>query len=257
MRSKPWRVFKIFRRRSTGQYCRLYLRKSGGDRLRLSARYAPAERDIQIGGDFYDLIALDDADTQYALVIGDVAGHGVEAAAQTALVTTTLRACTFDAADGPAGVITRAARALEGQLESFVSLFYGVYDADAATVTLHLCRHEPPILISSNGIITPLAPTGPIIGVGLSGYKQATAGLQTGDTLIFLTDGLTEVRNGAAMLGWQGIAEIAARQSLKSTDVECVADGILQEARAWSGTNGLTDDIALVIARVVSAPLTQ
>lgn len=223
-----------------------------GGRMRLCARYTPAERDIHIGGDFYDLIALDETQTRYALVIGDVAGHGVEAAAQTALVTSTLRTCAFEDEDGPASVLARAARTLEGQLESFVSLFYGVYDADAQTLTYACAGHEPPILTDpAGGPPVALNPTGPIFGVGLSHYHETVLPLRPGCTLIFLTDGLTEVRRGAGeMLDWEGVAEIVARQAARSDDADQIADGILAEVRAWAGRTHLTDDVALLVARV-------
>jgi serine phosphatase RsbU (regulator of sigma subunit) len=223
-----------------------------GGRMRLAARYAPAERDIQIGGDFYDVIALDETQNCYALVIGDVAGHGVEAAAQTALVTSTLRTCALEGGEGPAGVLSRTARTLEGQLESFVSLFYGVYDADAQTLTYACAGHEPPLLADPiGGPPAALRPTGPILGVGVSDFDEITLALPPGGTLVFVTDGLTEVRRASGeMLEWEGLAEIVARQSALTDDVACLADRLLDEVRGWADRPHLVDDVALLVARV-------
>lgn len=221
-----------------------------GGRISLSARYAPAERDIQIGGDFYDVIGLNESQTRYALVIGDVAGHGVEAAAQTALVTSTLRTCAFEDENGPANVLSRTARTLEGQLDSFVSLFYGVYDADAQTLTYASAGHEPPILTLGEDVI-PLKPTGPILGVGLSEFGEVELPLRSGQTLVFLTDGLTEVRRGPReMLDWEGIAAIIARQAEDSCDAAEIADGILGDVWEWAGRTRLADDVALLVVCV-------
>lgn len=223
-----------------------------GGRVTLAARYAPAEREIMIGGDFYDLITLDEPGGRYGLVIGDVAGHGVEAAAQTALVTTTLRTCAFDSGDGPAQVLSRVARALEGQLESFVSLFYGVYDVGPGELTYANAGHEPPILVGPDGP-APLRPTGPILGIGLSTYTETRLVLQAGCTLVLMTDGLTEVRREAGeMLDWEGLADIAVRQADRETDVSRVADGILRDVRSYAGSGPLSDDVALLIARVTA-----
>jgi len=225
-----------------------------GGRVALAARYEPAEQEIQIGGDFYDILTLDEGGTRFGLVIGDVAGHGVEAAAQTALVTTTLRACAFDSEEGPAGVLARTARTLENQLTSFVSLFYGVYDVEAGEMTYANAGHEPPILSAPTGGPQALKPTGPVLGIGIG---QATFGerrveVRPGQTLVLMTDGLTEVRRtGGEMLDWEGLAAIVTRQAAATSDAGCIADGILDEVRAYGARTRLVDDVALLVARVL------
>lgn len=226
-----------------------------GGRVALAARYEPAEQEIQIGGDFYDILTLNEGGTRFGLVIGDVAGHGVEAAAQTALVTTTLRACVFDSGDGPAGVLSRTARTLEGQLESFVSLFYGVYDAETGQLTYANAGHEPPILIDAANGPMALKPTGPILGIGIgqASFDERRLLLRPGQTLILMTDGLTEVRRpGGEMLDWEGLAEIVSRQAAATPDAAGVADGILADVRAYAARPRLADDVALLVARVLS-----
>ncbi|MDQ2800667.1 MAG: SpoIIE family protein phosphatase [Armatimonadota bacterium] len=226
-------------------------------RIRLGAHYSPAEHDIQIGGDFYDVLALDDAQTRYALVIGDVAGHGVEAAAQTALVTSTLRAFAREIEDGPAAILSRTARALEGQLASFVSLFLGIYDATAGTITYANAGHEPPILIHTQtaDFPEPLSPTGPILGVGGADAEEAQAAFGPGDVLVLLTDGLTEARRAdGEMIAWDGVAALAAQRAarLPPDDVQGLVEGLLQDVRVWATGRPLTDDIALLIARRIA-----
>ena len=226
-----------------------------GGRVGLAARYEPAEQEIQIGGDFYDILTLDEAGARFGLVIGDVAGHGVEAAAQTALVTTTLRACAFGSEDGPAGVLARTARTLEGQLESFVSLFYGVLDADAGHLTYANAGHEPPILLDGSQEPTPLSPTGPLLGLGFgpTHFDERQFALRPGQTLVLATDGLTEVRRGdGEMLDWDGLAGIAARRCAAGPDAAGIADGILADVRGYAARTRLTDDVALVVARILS-----
>lgn len=230
-------------------------------RVRLGAHYSPAEQDIHIGGDFYDVLALDDAQTRYALVIGDVAGHGVEAAAQTALVTSTLRAFAreIEDEDGPAAILSRTARALEGQLASFVSLFLGIYDASTGIITYANAGHEPPILIHTRtaDFPEPLSPTGPILGVGGADAGEAQAAFGPGDVLILLTDGLTEARRAdGEMIAWDGVAALAAQRAarLPEDDVHGLVEGLLQDVRVWATGRPLTDDIALLIARRIAPP---
>jgi len=224
-----------------------------GGRLCLSARYAPAERQMEIGGDFYDLFALDSDDTRYGLVIGDVAGHGVDAAAQTALVTTTLRTCVFESKEGPARILSRTARALEGQLASFVSAVYAVYDANTRTLTWANAGHEPPMVVRGDGQGAPIAlsPTGSLLGIGLDDFTEQQIKLEPGHILVMITDGLVEARTEAnAMLGWDGLALIAARRAAASGETDSIADGILEDARAFAGSRQINDDIALLVARV-------
>ncbi len=224
-----------------------------GGRLRLSARYAPAEKQMEIGGDFYDLFALDSEGTRYGLVIGDVAGHGVDAAAQTALVTTTLRTCVFESKEGPAQILSRTARALEGQLTSFVSAVYAVYDTSTRMLTWANAGHEPPIIVRGDGrgAPVPMSPTGSLLGIGLDDFTEEQMLLEPGHTLIMITDGLVEARTEAnVMLGWDGLASIAARRAAALAETDGIADGILEDTRAFAGSRRINDDIALLVARV-------
>ncbi len=220
-------------------------------RLRLAARYAPAEREMEIGGDFYDLFALDGSGMRWGLVIGDVAGHGVDAAAQTALVTTTLRTCVFESEDGPALILSRTARALEGQMTSFVSAVYAVFDANERTLTWANAGHEPPLLARAGTPPRPLSPTGALLGIGLTEFSQSHIALEAGDAIVMVTDGLTEARTGEnAMLGWDGLAALCAARAADECDPDVIADGLLEDVRAFAGERQIRDDIALLVACV-------
>jgi sigma-B regulation protein RsbU (phosphoserine phosphatase) len=226
-------------------------RETSNGRIRLGAQYSPAERDILIGGDFYDVLLLDPDGDRVGLVIGDVAGHGVEAAAQTALVTTTLRAYAMDSGGSPARIMSRTARLIDTQLESFVSLFFGIYDLRTRTLTYANAGHEPPIVIYKNRpqMPEPLEPTGSILGVGLIDFDEASVHLDPGDLLVMLTDGLTEVRTGGgAMLGWDGVAAIATDRATHLSDAQMIADGIVSDVRWVSRNQRLSDDVALLVA---------
>jgi len=228
-------------------------RETSGGRIRLGAQYSPAERDILIGGDFYDVMLLDDDGNRIGFVIGDVAGHGVEAAAQTALVTTTLRAYAADSGQDPAAIMMRTARLIDTQLESFVSVFFGIYDIRTRILTYTNAGHEPPMVIYRNRpqMPEPLDPTGSILGVGLLEFEEASVHLDPGDVLVMLTDGLTEVRTGGgAMLGWDGVAAIAADRVSHLTDAQMVADGIVSDVRWVSRNQRLSDDVALLVAYI-------
>ena len=218
-----------------------------------------------MGGDFYDAMALPNG--MVGLVIGDVAGHGVEAAAQTALVTTTLRAFANEDPTSPGRVLARVNRSLtlDHTFNGFVSLFYGVFDPDSTTLRFSNAGHEPPILIRADADCEPLGSTGLVIGVDVgAAYTERTVQLNEGDCLIMLTDGITEARSQATgqMFGWEGAANTAknvrktirslARGSADARVAEIdLAEAIYREALRFAGADGdagqgLSDDVALL-----------
>ncbi|BDI34321.1 hypothetical protein CCAX7_63720 [Capsulimonas corticalis] len=223
-----------------------------GGRIHLGARYAPAERDSHIGGDFYDVMSLGTGDRYFGLVIGDVAGHGVEAAAQTALVTTTLRAYALEGAESPAEVMTRVARAIDAQLDSFVSLFFGVLDIETGRLVYCNAGHEPPIILTADDPGKPLAlqSTGVILGIGIMEFEESQYFLRPGDAILMMTDGLTEARaEGGNLLGWDGVAAMASNRYQQTFDMQILADTLLRDVREYATRVRLTDDVALLIAR--------
>ncbi|MCW3062485.1 MAG: protein serine/threonine phosphatase [Capsulimonas sp.] len=221
-------------------------------RVHLGARYAPAERDSHIGGDFYDVLPIGDGSRYFGLAIGDVAGHGVEAAAQTALVTTTLRAYALEGADSPAEVMSRVARAIDAQLDSFVSLFFGVLDTETGRLVYCNAGHEPPIILTADNPNHPLAlqSTGVILGVGIMDFEESQYFLNPGDAIVMLTDGLTEARaESGLLLGWEGVAAMAANRYQQTLDMQSLADTILRDVREFATRVRLADDVALLVAR--------
>jgi serine phosphatase RsbU (regulator of sigma subunit) len=223
----------------------------GNGKVKFGSQYLPAERDILIGGDFYDVIELGPFGNRIAMVIGDVAGHGVEAAAQTSMVLTALRAYSVDAGLSPSRILTRTVKIIEPHLESFVSLFFGIYDINTRRLVYSNAGHEPPILFRKGHSKNPIAlnPTGAIFGIGLNDYDEASVEFDSGDVIVLLTDGLTEVRtHGGEMLGWDGIASIASSRVANYSDAQKIADGIVSDARWVSKHERLADDIALLVA---------
>lgn len=222
------------------------------DKIRLGALYLPAERDILIGGDFYDVIQLDTESNRIGLVIGDVAGHGVEAAAQTALVMTALRAYAFESTLGPAQILSRTSKLIESQLESFVSLFFGIYDSSTGCLVYANAGHEPPVVCryEQSGTKIALEPTGAILGIGFFDFEERSIDIHTGDVVVLMTDGLTEVRTHTNdLLGWEEVARIAADRAMHLTNVQMIADGIVSDIRWISRDQRLTDDVALLVVK--------
>jgi serine phosphatase RsbU (regulator of sigma subunit) len=234
--------------------------------LVLGELYQPAIQEMQMGGDFYDVITL--PNDCVGLVIGDIAGHGVEAAAGTAIAVTTLRAYAVENPLKPAQVVERINRTLTQQdhFHGFVSLVYGVYDPSTGLFTYANAGHEPPIVMRRCGLLGDLAPTGMVAGINPEAtYQESCIKMTPDDCLVLITDGLTEARSGRSgrLLGWQGAAYMAEEHcrgysgAMSRGDpgaARSMAESIFKDAcrfaspeGASSDDSGLTDDLALLV----------
>jgi serine phosphatase RsbU (regulator of sigma subunit) len=152
------------------------------DHLQLAVRYRPATRGVAIGGDWYDAFLQPDGDT--VLVIGDVMGHDIEAAAAMGQVKTLVRGIAFDRLEEPAGVLRRVDHALVGlAVPAMATALVCRVEQDAAdrgAGLRHLrwssAGHPDPMLLLSDGTVRDLsAPVGPPLGIGWRG-PRATGG---------------------------------------------------------------------------------
>ena len=159
---------------------------------RLAASYVSAGR-VGVGGDFYDVIPL--SDERLALVIGDVMGRGVEAAAAMSQIRAALRA--FVAVDpDPRAVMTRLDLLYEHfPSEQLVTVLYTLVDPRTDTATLACAGHLPPLLLDPDGTAEFVEEArGTILGVESSERVPVTVPFGPDRTLILFTDGLLERR---------------------------------------------------------------
>jgi chemotaxis family two-component system sensor kinase Cph1 len=158
----------------------------------LAARYSPSAADV-VGGDWYDLVLLPNG--RVSVVLGDVAGHGLGAAAITAQLRHALRAYLLQSA-GPAAALRRlnelAAYLLPEELATVV-----VAELDPATGTVLVANagHLPVLLLGPDGPELVDAARGPALGmVTEAAYGQAELRLAADDRLVVFSDGLVELR---------------------------------------------------------------
>lgn len=161
----------------------------------LCGLYKPANAEEEVGGDFYDFYPTGSG--HYCVLIGDVMGHGKEAAAATALLRCSVRAfCSLSAS--PAQIVTQLNALIESQGVAFgtASLLVRLLEPHSGDFCYASAGHEPPLLKRMNGAEEMLTATGPILGVGLdAAYTESLVTLGAGDALLLLTDGVTEARN--------------------------------------------------------------
>ena len=222
--------------------------------LEVAHRYLPAQAGV--GGDWFDVIPLPGA--RVALVVGDVVGHGLHAAATMGRLRTAIH--NFSALDlGPDELL--------GHLDELVSridqdqsaaqgdapvtgatCLYAVYDPVSRRCTLARAGHPPPAVVHPDGTVEyPSLPAGPPLGLAGMPFETAELDLAEGSTLVLYTDGLVENRTRDIDVGLDLLRTALARAG-RTPEEACsdVLDALLPSRP--------TDDIALLVARTRVLP---
>ncbi|MBB3086156.1 PP2C family protein-serine/threonine phosphatase [Geodermatophilus sabuli] len=224
------------------------------DDLELAVRYRAATRGVSIGGDWYDSFLQPDGDT--VVVIGDVMGHDIEAAAAMGQVKTLVRAIAFDRLEEPAGLLRRVDHALVGlAVPAMATALVCRLEQTPTERTAGLRRlrwstagHPEPMLLGPDGTVTDLsAPVGPPLGIGWRGPRaDGEVVLPEGATLLLFTDGLFERRSVPLDEGrdqLRGCLRVAARE-------EATLDQLCDRLLAEMVGEGAEDDVALLAVRL-------
>ncbi|MFJ4953028.1 SpoIIE family protein phosphatase [Streptomyces sp. NPDC088760] len=161
--------------------------------LQVASRYLPAQVAYEIGGDWYDVLPLGGDKT--ALVVGDVMGSGIDAAATMGRLRTATAA--FARLDlGPARVLEQLDAITSGLEPYIATCLYAAYDPHDGMCRIANAGHLPPVLVHSGERPRLLdLPTGTPLGVGGVPFETTTLRLAPGDQLILYTDGLVETRH--------------------------------------------------------------
>ncbi|MGW7365370.1 SpoIIE family protein phosphatase [Streptomyces sp. NPDC054841] len=208
--------------------------------LQIAYRYRPAQATYEVGGDWYDVLPLDGDRT--ALVVGDVMGSGIDAAATMGR----LRTATSAFADldlDPSQVLQHLDKITSGLEHYIATCVYAVYDPHRAECHIANAGHLPPALVRSGEPPELLdLPTGTPLGVGGVAFETVTIDLGPGDRLVLYTDGLVETRHHPIDERLETLRRLLDRPD-RSLEETC--DRLLQELRRPDDP----DDVALLIAR--------
>ncbi|WP_406729486.1 SpoIIE family protein phosphatase [Streptomyces sp. GD-15H] len=213
----------------------------------IAVRYLPAVRSLNVCGDWYDVVDL--SEDTYSVAVGDVVGHGLEAAAVMGMLRSALSAAVRAIHEpGTAmDVLSRYARAFEGALAT--TAVKAVIDTRQRHLTYTSAGHLPPLLARPDGTVVLLdEATDPPLGVltdPTTPRPQATVPYTPGDTLVLYTDGLIERRGEDIDAGLHRLADALARHAHLSPDR--LADTLLTRLGVADGGR---DDVALVIVRL-------
>jgi phosphoserine phosphatase RsbU/P len=198
-----------------------------------------------MAGDFYDVYPT--SPSRLAVVIGDVAGHGIEPSITAFQVKYLLRVFLSQYRD-PAQAIEELNKVLStsGRPEDLVSLCAAVFDVSAGTVRFASAGH-PPAWMWHDGELRPLRATGPLLTLDPKGsYVSREQPLEPGDLLVLYTDGLAEARSGGQLFGEERIAAIIRRDPGHDPTTLCKL--LLGAARDFA-SEPLSDDVAILAIR--------
>jgi hypothetical protein len=202
-----------------------------------AARYVPATRGAEIGGDWYSVVEIDDH--RFAVVVGDVSGHDVAAAGVMAALRYTIRTLA-KLGIPPDEILDRTTKELDVIADHhFATVLVGVVDSRMQTITLASAGHPPPLMLREGRAeflrVTPSAPLG-VVGPR---PKPITVPFLPGSTLVAFTDGLIEQRGRTLADGLQQLAASAAEGPAESDDLISRLVAVLM-------TNDQEDDLAVL-----------
>ena len=214
----------------------------------VAVRYRPVGQGHLVGGDWYDALLLPSQDV--LLVVGDVAGHGIDAVTGMVAARNSLRALAITGA-GP-GELLRMLNGVMCELTSGVvgTVVCGLYNPDTSVLRWARAGHLPPVLVHGRSACQLPLPGGVLLGMDPdASYEEAIQSLRSGDTLLLFTDGLIE-RRGESIVDVLGefvttMAPVPEGHDGPEPTAGAQADRIL--ATAVSDTE---DDACLVAVRI-------
>ena len=221
--------------------------------LDIAVRYWPAGDANVVGGDFYDIFALD-TNQQWAIVIGDVCGTGPAAAAISGLARHTIRAGAWHG-DTPIEILTTLNRALQrSETNTFLTAAYAVITTDGPTTHLALANAGHPLAVLVRESVTiAIGNYGTLLGVlDQIDIIPVTDTLHDGDVIVFYTDGATDVPKYS--LDEQQWSELVSTAVRAATTADTIADNIRDSLETVLPFERRKDDIALLILKVLKSP---
>ncbi|MGI3224489.1 SpoIIE family protein phosphatase [Streptomyces sp. GTA36] len=217
--------------------------------VRLASRYLPAAETARVGGDWYDAIPL--PGSRVALVVGDVMGHSMTAAAIMGQLRTTAQ--TLAGLDLPPQEVLHNLDEQAQRLGSnrMATCLYAVYDPVAHRITIANAGHPPPVLLHLGGRAEVLrVPPGAPIGVGGVDFEAVELDAPAGATLLLYTDGLVESRLRDVWTGMEQLREeLGTIAHLTGPDRPPPLEALCDQVLDILGPGDRDDDVALLAAR--------
>ena len=220
--------------------------------LAIETFYEAASEEAAIGGDFSDVFTYDSG--KIALVVGDISGKGLGAATLIAEVKYALRTILRDnpwpetAMFRLNNFVCEAQRQGDLGSEHQVVLSLAVFDPKAHVLSYVTAGGEALLLLRAGGAVETPGNNGLLLGVQPDvAYTAIETSMALGDTLLMVTDGLTEARRGRELLGFEGL-QAQATQFRQAETLRGMGQYLIEAGRAWAGGK-FQDDLCLLLAR--------
>ncbi len=209
--------------------------------IEVAVRYRPVGPGHLVGGDWYDTLLL--PTQEVLLVVGDIAGHGLDAVTGMVIARNCLRGLAITGA-GPAELLAYLNSAICHLIDGVLgTVVCGLYDPGRRVLRWARAGHLPPVMIRDGAAVTLPLPRGVLLGIDPDAvYEEFTASLAIGDTLLLFTDGLIERRDIPIT---EALDDFARRAAVPQPSAAALADHALAYAASDTG-----DDACLVAVRI-------
>ena len=215
--------------------------------LELGVVYESSAR-VEVGGDVYDFVELDGG--RLAAVLGDVTGHGIDAAADMAMAKFVFRSLAREHAE-PGDFLASANEVVCDEIApgKFITMLYLVVDAARGELACASAGHPSPRLVPEEGDVRPIDVRGLALGIEPGQpYDEVREPFPSGAALVLYTDGVIEARKDGELYGTERLDELlAARRELPAGEL---ARAVLDGCRSFAGGE-LFDDCAVVVIKRV------
>jgi type II secretory pathway pseudopilin PulG len=217
--------------------------------LELAAKYLPGAAGVEIGGDWYDVVPMDEH--RVMIVVGDVSGRGVPAATVMATLRYTIRAFASEGHE-PTAILSKLTHMLDVERDGhFATVVCATIDVRTSTLTVANAGHPNPMLLDEDTVVSVDAPVGVPIGVASGApYRAFDVSVPDGATLLAFTDGLFERRAESVD---DGLARLARSALASRGTLHELLDGIVELQQ----TSEAHDDTAILGVRWTSRTTTS
>jgi sigma-B regulation protein RsbU (phosphoserine phosphatase) len=202
---------------------------------------------VDVGGDVYDFLTLDDG--RLAVVLGDVTGKGIQAAADMAMAKFSFRALARMHPE-PEDFLAAVNEVVVDEIETgkFITMIYVLFDPESGAVASASAGHPAARVVSSDGRVGELGGRGLALGIDSDQeYEAARDELAPGTTVILYTDGVIEARRDGELYGEERLDDLLSRHA--GLAPQELSEAVLADCRSFAGGE-LSDDCAVVCLRL-------